>query len=175
MSFCRPLPPLVPCRVCKTILAQCLPSYLPLAFLAFVMASPELQEAAGVDASNVRCKLVDLDGDGVPEQPSCVDELAAVLPVVLGFHAVAWALQSGLPPWRQRPPERKRGEGLPLPAEVEAAKPTAEGVLFDGYNNLALQFGWVALFGATWPAAAGIAAGSLFLQLRVQSTALLGD
>ena len=153
--------------VYKTCLVQFLPSYLPLAFVAFAMASAEMHRAVGLEAEQ-NCVPVERDGDGV-FRPSCIHELAAVVPVVLVVHVLAWLLEVGLTLWLDRPPQRKRGDQLPLQAEAEAAMPRSDGVVFAGYNNLALQFGWVAFFGAAWPLAGAVAACSAAVQIRLHA------
>ena len=158
--------------VYKTCLVQFLPSYLPLAFVAFAMASAEMHRAVGLEAEQ-NCVPVERDGDGV-FRPSCIHELAAVVPVVLVVHVLAWLLEVGLTLWLDRPPQRKRGDQLPLQAEAEAAMPRSDGVVFAGYNNLALQFGWVAFFGAAWPLAGAVAACSLLAQVRLNARGFVG-
>lgn len=86
-------------------------------------------------------------------EPSCVAELAAGLPWILGLHVARWVgLELALPLFRKvvqdARPKAAAAAGPRLQVVVEAAKPTADRVLFAGYDNLALQFGWVGMFGA---------------------------
>ena len=59
----------------------------------------------------------------------------------------------------------------PLQAELEAAKPTPD-VVFRGYNNLFLQYGFVVFFGAVWPLAALLVFISCLVQTRVTAKSL---
>eukprot|EP01051_Picozoa_sp_SAG22_P007520 SAG22_NODE_532_length_9401_cov_29.999892_6_plen_337_part_00 len=172
----------------KTFLVQALPSFLPLGFVAFGMPSPALQSLARVPADHGGCVAGAVETEaGLPSRPPCVDELAALLPLFLTAHALVWLLENGLALWwgrrrraKQQPNANRRrraGGGTErwaalLPVEAEAAKPKADSLAFTGYSNLALQFGWVAMFGAVWPLAAVVAAASVLLQVRLHAKSM---
>eukprot|EP01052_Picozoa_sp_SAG31_P015991 SAG31_NODE_1043_length_10184_cov_2.174517_7_plen_1477_part_00 len=152
-------------RVYKTVLAQWLPSYFPLAFVVFAASSPQLRQIAGLADVAAKCGVTDHDVDS--ERQSCLDEFASSLLIILAVQILMRTWKSIRPFINKHNSGRRRGEGMPLQVEVEADRLPATDVLFDGCSSLSLQFGWVALFGAAWPLAAAFAAISLLVQMRV--------
>eukprot|EP01051_Picozoa_sp_SAG22_P007521 SAG22_NODE_532_length_9401_cov_29.999892_7_plen_866_part_00 len=94
---------------------------------------------------------------------------------MVGVHVAIWVLQLGLPLFLKAVADARAkpaSDREPLQVEVEAAKPKADRLAFAGYSNLALQFGWVAMFGAVWPLAAVVAAASVLLQVRLHAKSM---
>ena len=161
--------------VLKVALLQSVASYTGLFYIAFAKSSPQFKRALGMEnTTDHDCPLMSTEHPfGHTElEPSCITELATTLPVVFCVHVAVWILELIAPlvvkavaDARQKP----ASDRPPLQAEAEAAMPRSDGVVFAGYNNLALQFGWVAFFGAAWPLAGAVAACSAAVQIRLHA------